>query len=218
MFSKPIVSVFLLSLYATISRAVDIRGFPRPLCDQNRAVATCQNIAPAICCVFPTGGLIAQAAGFSAVQCTDLVVYYYPDVVETGPRNCGITRDSASAVRGDVCLAAAPNGQAPGGGAAWFSIPNCLREAVRMTDAEIADMGVDIHNCTQKQPATLYGWPENDAGVYELNLSMEQMEEFNKLGTTEDNAEYIEMLKQFNATYHTDATKIANYARIARGI
>lgn len=81
-----------------------------------------------------------------------------------------------------------------------------------MTDAKIADMGVEIHNCTQQQPATLYGWPDNDTGVYELNLSMEQMKEFNKLGATEDNAKYIDMLKQFDATYHADATKMARFA------
>jgi hypothetical protein len=43
--------------------------------------------------------------------------------------------------------------------------------------------------------------PDDDEGVYELNLSMEQMGEFNKLGETEDNAEYIKMLKQL--TQHT---------------
>jgi hypothetical protein len=218
MISKPFVSALLLSLHSTVSRAVDIRGFPRTVCDQNRPVAICQSINPGECCVFPTGGLIAQAAGFSFVQCTDLVVYYYPDVDTEGSRNCGVTRDSAAAVQGDICLTAAPNGQSPGGGAAWFAIPNCREEAVRMTDAQIADMGVDIHNCTQQQPATLYGWPDNDDGVYELSLSLEQMEDFNQLGATEDNAKYIEMLQQFDATYHPNATKMANFGQLTYGI
>lgn len=85
-----------------------------------------------------------------------------------------------------------------------------------MTDTEIADMGVEVHNCTERQPATLYGWPDDDEGVYELSLSMEQMAEFNKLGETEDNAEYIKMLKQFDAKYHAVAKNMTNYARLTR--
>jgi len=211
MFSKPIVSISLLSLYAMVATAVDIRGFPRPLCDQNRAIATCLNIGPGVCCKFPTGGLISQAAGFKFLQCMDMAVYYYPKPSTGGSNpNCGETRDSASAIVGDLCLTAAPKGKPPGGGAAWHYLPSCLKK--RATDAEIADMGVNLHNCTQQQPATLLGWPDDDAGVYELNLSMDEMEEFNKLGATEDNAEYIEMLKQFNATYHAGATKMARFA------
>lgn len=117
-------------------------------------------------------------------------------------------------MEGDLCLTAAPNGQVPGGGAAWFSIPNCLKKRGIVTDAEIAEMGIEVHNCTQSQPATLWGWPENSTGVYELNMNMEQMKEFNKLGTTEDNEVYIEMLKSFDATYHADATKMANFAQL----
>jgi hypothetical protein len=45
---------------------------------------------------------------------------------------------------------------------------------------------------------------------------MEQMGEFNKLGETEDNAEYIKMLKQFDATYHAVATNMTNYAHLTR--
>ena len=197
MFSTRALFVSIFSSYLTLSGAVDIKGFPRSVCDQNRPVATCQSIAPNVCCVFPTGGLIAKAAGFSFVQCTDLVVFYYPEV-DTGGNpssNCGTTRDSSSAVQGDVCLSAAPSGDSPGGGGAWFQIPNCLSKTKRMTDTEIADMGVEVHNCTERQPATLYGWPDDDEGVYELSLSMEQMAEFNKLGETEDNAEYVKMLK-----------------------
>jgi hypothetical protein len=63
-----------------------------------------------------------------------------------------------------------------------------------MTDTVVADISIAIQNCTQKQLAThVCGWPDNEAGVHELILSMEQMGKFNKLGAIKDNAKYIDM-------------------------
>lgn len=209
MYSKYITSTSLLALYATLSGAVDIKAYAPKNC-HSQPIATCLKQPSKVCCRFPVGGLIAKACSFSKLQCLDIGIWHYPDVTTTGDGSClGNPRDSVAGDHSFFCLTDAPHGDSPGGGASWHFLPQCVPQPPQKS--ELIAMVGEVGNCTSQQPATLYAWPENEAGVYVLEPTMEHLDALDKFPATEDNTEYIEMLKQFNATYYPDATQLANY-------
>jgi hypothetical protein len=185
---------------ATFTLAITIHGQARPSCDGNsQVVANCPNIGQAVCCGFPTYGLIAQAAYFDVLH--ECVIGNWYSESPGSNTQCGIVRDNDVGPHKNVCLTGGNGG--PGGGAAWFDLRSCAKEDQTERSKLLMLASQFPKSCKETMIPTIYGWPDNDPGVYVFKPTKEQWVEYNRLnGTTTDMEEHIRNLRQFNATYY----------------
>ncbi|KAF5016513.1 hypothetical protein F66182_11783 [Fusarium sp. NRRL 66182] len=201
MHPKRIASAALVLSQATISHAVNIIAFPLTNCRSDPLRGSCIGISPATCCLFPTGGLIAQSMMFTLLQECDLGIWYYES--PGAGTQCGIARDTVVGRHEYVCLSGGTN--APGGGAAWFDLTQCLTSTMsRLAESDPAALQAEVGPCTDQVFATLYAWPDDEPGVYALTPTREQFDEISRLPVAASNAEEVEILKSYNATYYED--------------